>query len=140
MKLSKKTWIIIGVVALLAGAAFLFLRSRSGQTTDDEGNEVAPGGSADLNSVAPELVGGSSGPVVGPAVSLPVNITLTEQASQAPKPQVLGPDMDSGPRPDMNMNPVHRQRGGMPPARNAGVTYPDRNGRPNSDDDEDDSG
>jgi hypothetical protein len=39
-----------------------------------------------LNSIAPELVGGSQGPQAGPGVNMPVNITLTEQTSSQEPP------------------------------------------------------
>lgn len=110
----NKKWMIIGLVALAAVAVYLFLRSRSKSAGSDEGNEVAPGGSTDLNSVAPELVGGSSGPTVGPAVQLPVNITLTEQAANAPKPQKEDREMESGA--GIKMNPIQRQANSSRPA------------------------
>lgn len=111
----NKKWVIIGLVALAALAVYLFLRSRSSASAgSDEGNEVAPGGSTDLNSVAPELVGGSSGPTVNPAVQLPVNITLTEQAANAPKPQKQ--DVDMTPGKGIQANPIQRQVGASQPA------------------------
>lgn len=53
-----------------------------------------PGGGqlgTNLNSIAPYLVGGSSGPTAQPAVNVPVNINYTE-SSPAPPPET--PDSD----------------------------------------------
>ena len=138
----KKHAILIAIA--LAVAAYLAWRWWSNRKSAS-GDSVAPGGSTDLNSVAPELIGGSSGPNVGPAVSLPVNITLTEQANTAPKPKVEDDDddMQSGKR--IIGSPVHRQRLGAPgpprglnmPAddegdmQEAGISTPDENGNPN---------
>lgn len=105
------TMFLIGLAAAIV--AFFVWRWWSNRQANS-GGAVAPGGSTDLNSVAPELIGGSSGPNVGPAVSLPVNITLTEQANGAPKPQVedKDDDMQSGKR--IIGSPVQRQRLGAP--------------------------
>lgn len=123
------------IIVGLAVVAYLAWRWWSNRQSNSSGDNVAPGGSTDLNSVAPELIGGSSGPNVGPAVQLPVNITLTEQANTAPKPQVDGDDMQSGQR--IIGSPVQRNR--IPPTPDtsdedmqaAGVTTPDENGSPN---------
>jgi hypothetical protein len=53
-----------------------------------------------LNSIAPELVGGSQGPQAGPGVNMPVNITLTETTnSQEPPPQAMVPAGQSADNP-----------------------------------------
>ena len=121
--------LLIGIaIAVIVIAGVLYLRSRRAASADSDA--VAPGGSTDLNSVAPELIGGPSGPNITPAVSLPVNITLTEQASQAPPPKVIGPPMESGERQDV-VNPVQRQRQGEPATKDSeGVVYPDESGLP----------
>lgn len=131
------------IVIGLAVVAYFVWRWWSNRQSSN-GDNVAPGGSTDLNSVAPELVGGSSGPAIGPAVSLPVNITLTEQADTAPKPQVDDDDMKGGGR--HKRHPLHQNRpvppgpgrGGNEPGEDAmqeaGVTYPDDSGMPNGGD------
>jgi hypothetical protein len=61
-----------------------------------------PGGGqlgTNLNSIAPELVGGSQGPDVQPAFNVPVNITVT---SSAPAPETP----DSGDQ-MISANPVN---------------------------------
>lgn len=131
---------LIGLAAAIV--AFFVWRWWTNRQSNNSGDNVAPGGSTDLNSVAPELIGGSSGPNVGPAVSLPVNITLTEQADTAPKPQVDGDDMEGGGR--HKNHPLHKNRPVPPgPGRGpnlpgedddmqpAGITSPDDNGMPN---------
>lgn len=57
-----------------------------------------------LNSVAPELVGGSSGPTAQPQFDMPVNITLTETITQPQMPDsaMLGVNAATG-------NPMTRQ-------------------------------
>jgi len=55
-------------------------------------NQIDGGGApqlgTNLNSIAPELVGGSSGPAVSPAVNTPVSITITDNRSiQAQEPE-----------------------------------------------------
>lgn len=138
----NKTLKTVLIVAAIAVAAFLAWRFISGRKSAGNGNAVAPGGSTDLNSVAPELVGGSSGPSVGPAVQLPVNITLQENT--APPPQVEDEEMDSDKKGHSGRPAIHRQNfasaplgtqagGGMheEDLQGAGISYPDSNGNPN---------
>jgi hypothetical protein len=79
-----------GRALLLAGVAAVavFLAWRWYQNY----KAAQPGGGqlgTNLNSIAPELVGGSSGPVAQPAFDVPVNITVT---SSSPPPET--PDHD----------------------------------------------
>lgn len=106
--MSKKQKIILGVV-VLAVAAYFGYRWWKGR--QDQGNAESPTGGlgTNLNSVAPELVGGSSGPEVGPAVSMPLNITLAAPANPAPPPEDNDDDDMDG-RPHHRRNPVQRQR------------------------------
>lgn len=102
MKKEVKVALIVAVVAVGAYLAWRWYRNRQ------ENQSGSPTGSlgANLNSVAPELVGGSSGPSAGPAVAMPLNITLTEAA---PAPQDDGDHMKSHHHGGKG-NPVHRQR------------------------------
>jgi hypothetical protein len=77
---------MVGVLAVGAWFAWRYYQNyKAGQT----GGGVPQLGS-NLNSVAPFLVGGSSGPAVSPAVNTPVNITITETGG------ATFPDRDSG--------------------------------------------
>jgi len=104
--MEKKHKIILAVVAL-AVAGYLAWRWYQNRQAAQDGSPTGALGT-NLNSVAPELVGGSAGPSVGPAVSLPVNITLTEQAAPLPE----GNDGDEMKGRSRSANPVHRQRQG----------------------------
>lgn len=85
---SKQMWTLLILVALAVGAWFLWKWWKNYQAQGGG----APQLGTNLNSIAPELVGGSSGPQVQPAVSLPVNITLTETvASAQPPAEVMQP-------------------------------------------------
>lgn len=89
MNKNMKILLIAGAVAI---AAFLAYRWYKNQQANAGGPGSPTGGlGSNLNSVAPELVGGSTGPAVGPALSAPVNITLNEQI--APPPEDQGPEM-----------------------------------------------
>lgn len=76
--MTKKEKIYIGIAAGAIAAYFIVVWWRNHMTAQNSTGS-GPTGSlgSNLNSVAPELVGGSSGPSVGPALSVPVNITLT---------------------------------------------------------------
>ena len=84
MNKQTRTLLIIGVAALAAYLIYRYISNR--------GNENTGSGAlgSNLNSVAPELIGGSSGPSQGPAVSVPVNITVSEQASENSNNPPLG--------------------------------------------------
>jgi hypothetical protein len=71
-----KTLLMVGVLAVGAWFAWRYYQNyKAGQT----GSGVPQLGT-NLNSIAPFLVGGSSGPAVAPAVNTPVNITITESS------------------------------------------------------------
>jgi hypothetical protein len=75
MPKNTRSLLLLGALAVAAYLAYRWYESKKA---------AAAGGSptgalgTNLNSVAPELIGGSSGPSVGPALSAPVNITLSE--------------------------------------------------------------
>jgi hypothetical protein len=78
-----KIGIGLAVLAIAGYLAWRWWQARQAAT---------PGGGqlgTNLNSIAPELVGGSSGPVAQPAFDVPVNITVS---SESPPPQ--SPDAD----------------------------------------------
>lgn len=92
--MNKKTMITLAIVGALAvGGYFLWQWWKAYQAQG--GGNLGLG--TNLNSVAPELVGGSSGPQVQPAVSLPVNITLTESVASAQPPAVTMEGISAAP-------------------------------------------
>lgn len=72
-----KTLKTLILVAVLAGAAYLAYRWYQNYKSGQTGGGVPQLGT-NLNSVAPELVGGSAGPSVAPVVNTPVNVTITQ--------------------------------------------------------------
>lgn len=78
--MSDKTIKTLILVAVLAGGAYLAYRWYENYKTGQSGGGVPQLGT-NLNSIAPYLVGGSSGPAVAPAVNTPVNITITESST-----------------------------------------------------------
>lgn len=131
--MNKKTAMILAVVAGVAVVGYVIYRYMQSRASSN-----SPTGSfgSNLNSVAPELVGGSSGPSVGPALSAPVNITLNESAPAASREPSSafgagpvnpanpgGPVMQAASNSTPN-NPVYRQNS----AATAGVTSGDFNG------------
>lgn len=80
MNKNTKTLIIIGVLVV---AGYLAWRAYQNYKANQ------PGGGqlgTNLNSIAPELVGGSQGPVAQPAFNVPVNISVSS-SSPAPPPE-----------------------------------------------------
>lgn len=75
--------LIVGALAVAAYLGYRWMKSR--QAGNASPDSPTGGLGTNLNSVAPELVGGSTGPAVGPALSTPINITLTEQVAPAPE-------------------------------------------------------
>jgi hypothetical protein len=75
----KKETRILLIVAALAVAAYIAIRWYEGKQAAAGGtagsNPNVPVGS-NLNSMAPELIGGSTGPSIGPALSTPITITV----------------------------------------------------------------
>jgi hypothetical protein len=79
--MKNKTVQIGIVVAVLAVGGFLAWRWwQNRQAATPGGGQLG----TNLNSIAPELVGGSSGPVAQPAFDVPVNITVS---SSSPPPE-----------------------------------------------------
>lgn len=107
--MTKNVKVTLVVVALAVGGYLVFRWYENRKANGTNSPTGALG--TNLNSVAPELVGGSSGPDVGPAVQMPLTITLNETAP-------LNTDNDQGGDNDMHHHhhnggtpsPVHRQR------------------------------
>ena len=93
----KQLWTLLIVAAVVIGGWFL-LKWWKGYQKQGGGNLGQLG--TNLNSIAPELVGGSSGPAVAPNVEVPVTITLSETTSKTEKP-----DTDMIPLPPTS-NPI----------------------------------
>jgi hypothetical protein len=78
---SKNTRMLL-VLAGLAVAAYLVYRwYENKQAAAAGGNSGTTGTGTNLNSVAPELVGGSTGPSIGPALQAPVTINITSTSA-----------------------------------------------------------
>lgn len=124
--MSKRDKIILGVVALAVAGYFAFRWWKNRQDSGNDAESPTGGLGTNLNSVAPELVGGSSGPEVGPAVSMPLTINLSQPAQPAAPPEDHDDDDDMDGRPHHRKNPVQRQRhlnpGGpmIPPGEDTG--------------------
>jgi hypothetical protein len=78
----NKTTKIVLVVAVLAVLGYFGWKVWSNYQAS-KGNPNAASEGTNLNSAAPQLVGGSTGPSVGAGPALPITINVTEQA--APK-------------------------------------------------------
>ena len=86
--MNKQTRIVL-IVGVAAVAVYLLYRYISKR--GNEGTGSGPLGT-NLNSVAPELIGGSSGPSQGPAVDVPVTINVTDTSSESTsKPSTNAP-------------------------------------------------
>ncbi len=83
---------ILIVVAVLAVAAYFGYQWWENRQANNDGNLI-PGAGSNLNSPAPNLVGGSAGPNSGPAVSLPITIDLTEDSGGKPSGKEAGHNM-----------------------------------------------
>jgi hypothetical protein len=96
---------LVLILAAVAAAAYVGWRWYQSRLA---ASGTSPTGSlgTNLNSVAPELVGGSSGPAVAPAVDVPVNITLSS-TSTLPTP-AAGPN-NMVPIQHRPYNPVQQQ-------------------------------
>lgn len=104
--MTKKTAHALIIVAVVAVAGYLAYRWYRNRQANGASGMNESGLGSNLNSVAPELVGGSAGPTAGPAVSMPLNITLQETAPP-PDDDDDDDDMRGGHRSTM---PIHRQR------------------------------
>lgn len=72
---------MILLVAAAAVAGYFLIRWYEGRQSAQYGNTQGGAGlGSNLNSVAPELIGGSTGPSIGPALSTPVTINVTSSA------------------------------------------------------------
>jgi hypothetical protein len=81
--MDKRTRLFL-VIAVLAVGGYLAVRWYEQKQAAANGN--TQGGAADgsnLNSIAPELVGGSTGPSIGPALSTPITINVTSSSPPA---------------------------------------------------------
>jgi hypothetical protein len=72
--MDRRTKIILVVGALIVAGYIAWRYYESKKNNESSGTGQL---GSNLNSVAPELIGGSTGPSLGPAVSLPININLT---------------------------------------------------------------
>lgn len=107
--MNKRTKVIIGVV-VVAVAGYLIYRWYQNRQATSDGTDSGVLGS-NLNSVAPELVGGSSGPSVGPAVAMPLTINLSESATKTADDDDRDRDRDMEREDhDRDDRPHHRQR------------------------------
>jgi hypothetical protein len=81
---TTKTFLIIAGVVIAGWAVYKLYQNwkANGGTFGGTFGQLG----TNLNSIAPELVGGSQGPQAGPGVNMPVNITLTEQTSSQEPP------------------------------------------------------
>jgi hypothetical protein len=77
MNKTGKALLLAGVAAVAVFLAWRWWQNRQAATAG--GGQLG----TNLNSIAPELVGGSSGPVAQPAFDVPVNITVS---SSSPPP------------------------------------------------------
>lgn len=85
MKLDRKHLLLLGLVIIVGGFILVRMYEKKKAQQNQQQNNLGPTGS-NLNSIAPELVGGSTGPSIGPALSVPIDITVTSQGS-APSSQ-----------------------------------------------------
>lgn len=126
MKLTKRHWIILGVVVTAAILAYLGYRWYMSRQTGEEGKNPEGLGS-NLNSPAPELgaPGSAAAPTVGPAVEIPVTIDIRHSASEEP-PASANPYRQMISSGDVK-SPLAQGGGGhRPPARPAGFRLADR--------------
>jgi hypothetical protein len=80
MKLTKRHWMILAVVAVLAAAAYFAYRYYVLKQQQEGQNPQGLG--SNLNSPAPEM---NAAPSVGPAVEIPVTIDISHSSSEAPE-------------------------------------------------------
>lgn len=85
MKLDRKHLLLLGLVIIVGGFILMRMYEKKKAQQSQQQNNLGPTGS-NLNSIAPELVGGSTGPSIGPALSVPIDITVTSQGSSSQMP------------------------------------------------------
>ena len=100
------------LAAVLIGGGWLAWKWYQNYKAGQAGGGVPQLGT-NLNSIAPELVGGSTGPAVAPAVNTPINITITESTqSRMPEtpnvPMIPGGLNQSNPLGMDNNNPLEQ--------------------------------
>jgi len=122
----KNLFIVIGITAVIVIG---YVGWRWWQARQS-GNSPTASFGTNLNSVAPEMVGGSSGPAVAPAVNTPINITVTE--STAAPPEMNGANEMQGVNARTPNNPMTRQAdsvipGVVSPGDNSAGMTPDMN-------------
>jgi len=96
---TKNAKIAIGV-AVLAVGAYLVYRWYQNRQAQTSGQSAISQLGSNLNSMAPELVGGSSGPTSGPQVTMPVTITLTDSRTKQPEMASSQPVIGASSPPD----------------------------------------
>lgn len=104
MSKNMKTTLLLASVAVALYLGWRWYENRQATSSSDTGNVTGTLGS-NLNSIAPDLVGGSTGPTVQPAVSVPVTVQYTEDMSSQ-MPQQDGSPMLN---PALQNNPVLTQ-------------------------------
>lgn len=109
MNKNVRTILIVGAVAVAAYFAWRWWQNR--QLEQGNTSPISQLGT-NLNSLAPELVGGSSGPTSGPQVTMPLNITLTETGGK-PQSSSATPMVDASSPPD---NPLTNVVGSASPS------------------------
>lgn len=76
--MDKKTGKYLLIAAVGALAIYLAIRWYENKKSNQYGSTQGGAGlGSNLNSVAPELIGGSTGPSIGPALSTPITINVT---------------------------------------------------------------
>lgn len=114
--MSKRNWIILAVVVAAAAAAyfgyryFVLSRQQEGQNPQGLGSN--------LNSPAPQI-GAAAAPSVGPAVEIPVSISIAHSASEEPE-AAANPYRRMISDPDAIPSPLRGGGGNMRPATRSG--------------------
>jgi hypothetical protein len=112
MSKQAKTILIVAVIAAAAYLAYAWYKNKKAQQ-----GTSSSGQGTNLNSVAPELIGGSTGPAVGPSVEVPITITLTDSSSTPPSGSSANPtgmQTAASDIPAMNSPDTWRGRAGSP--------------------------
>lgn len=109
--MTKNGKIFLGVAV---GALALYLAYRWYKSRSQAAGTGVPQLGTNLNSMAPELVGGSAGPSSGPQVTMPVTITLTES-------NPVPPDQDHS---STNMEPINVGPNNSTPLNQAATNNP----------------
>lgn len=82
MSKNMKIALIVGAVIVAGIVGYIWYRNRQA----NEGESPTTGGGTNLNSPAPNMQAASVGaPTVGPAVTTPINITISHAANELPE-------------------------------------------------------